>query len=223
MEGTLELIVFHPSCHRHYPRLLRSSLALDNARDGATTASLGNLCQGPTTLPGNYFFLISNLNLLSDSVRPLPLVLALQTLVKSLSASFLQAAFRHCKATMREPQSLLFWLNYPSSLSLPSQQNCSIPLMPLVSLLWPGSSSSLSLCRPRAGCSSPYTTVGSAWICGKNSECLSIVCHWLHTEVVESPFLESAPKNEYTWHFGTKASGYGDTELKVGLNDPGDV
>jgi len=44
----------------HQPRLLRasSSLALSTAREGAATASLGNLGQGLTTLMGKNFFLI---------------------------------------------------------------------------------------------------------------------------------------------------------------------
>ena len=54
---------------------------------------------------------------------------------------------------MRAPQSLLLSrLNNPNSLSLSSQQSCSIPLIPWCPCS--GSSSSLSLlCWPRAGCS----------------------------------------------------------------------
>jgi len=61
----------------HQPRLLRapSSLALNTAREGASTASLGNLCQGLTTLMVKNFLLISNLNLPSFSLQPFPLVL----------------------------------------------------------------------------------------------------------------------------------------------------
>jgi len=49
------------------PRLPRatSSLALNASRDGASTASLGNLFQCVTTLWVKIFLLISNLNLLS--------------------------------------------------------------------------------------------------------------------------------------------------------------
>jgi len=45
----------------HQPKVLRapSSLALSTAREGAATASLGNLAQGLTTLMGKNFFLIS--------------------------------------------------------------------------------------------------------------------------------------------------------------------
>jgi len=71
----------------HQPRVLRalSSLALNTAREGAATAALGNLCQGLTTLRGKNFFLISNPNLPSFSLKPSPLVLSLHALVPSLS------------------------------------------------------------------------------------------------------------------------------------------
>jgi len=42
---------------------------LNPAREGAATASLGNLGQGFTTLLGKNFFLISNLNLPSFSLH----------------------------------------------------------------------------------------------------------------------------------------------------------
>jgi len=47
----------------HQPRLLRapSNLALNPAREGAVTASLGNLGQGFTILMVKNFFLISDL------------------------------------------------------------------------------------------------------------------------------------------------------------------
>jgi len=69
----------------HQTRLLKapSSLALNTAKEGAAAASLGNLFQCRTALIGKNFFLISNLNLPSFSSMPLPLVLSLQTLVKS--------------------------------------------------------------------------------------------------------------------------------------------
>ena len=44
--------------------------------------SLGNLCQGFTTLTAKYFFLISSLNLPSLVLKPLLLVLSLQCLLK---------------------------------------------------------------------------------------------------------------------------------------------
>ena len=61
------------------------------------------------------FFHIFNLNL--PSLKPLPLVLSLQALVKSLSPSFLEALFIYWKAAIRSPYSLLWRLNSPKSLS----------------------------------------------------------------------------------------------------------
>jgi len=83
----------------HQTRLLKapSSLALNTAREGAATASLGNLCQCLTTLVVKNFFLISSLNLPSFSFKPLPLVLLQQALLKSLSQSFLQAPLQVLK------------------------------------------------------------------------------------------------------------------------------
>jgi len=63
----------------HQSRLLQapSNLTLNPAREGAATASLGNLGQGLTTLRLKNFFLLSNLNPSSFSLKPLPLVLSL--------------------------------------------------------------------------------------------------------------------------------------------------
>jgi len=74
----------------HQTRLLRapSNLALNTAREGAATASLGNLCQCLNTLTVKNFFLVSNLNLPSVSLKPLPLVLSLHALVKSPCPAF---------------------------------------------------------------------------------------------------------------------------------------
>jgi len=60
----------------HQTRVLQalSNLALNTAREGAATGSLGNLGQGLTALTVKNFFLMSNLNLLSFSLKPLPLV-----------------------------------------------------------------------------------------------------------------------------------------------------
>jgi len=60
----------------HQPRVLRapSNLALSTAREGAATASPRNLGQGLTTLMGKNFFLLSDLNLPSFSLKPSPLV-----------------------------------------------------------------------------------------------------------------------------------------------------
>ena len=66
-----------------------SNLALNTSSDGASTTSLGNLFQCLTTLPVQNFFLTSNLNLPSFSLKPLCLVLLLHGLVKSPSPAFL--------------------------------------------------------------------------------------------------------------------------------------
>ena len=67
----------------HQTRLPRAtcSLALNASRDGASTASLGNLFQCVTTLCVKNFLLLSNLNLSRLSLKPFPLVLSLSTLV----------------------------------------------------------------------------------------------------------------------------------------------
>ena len=64
--------------HLRLSQVLRapSSLALKVSRDGASATSLGNLCQCLTTLIVKYFFHISNLHLLSFSLKPFPLVLS---------------------------------------------------------------------------------------------------------------------------------------------------
>ena len=53
-----------------------SNLAVKVSRDGASTASLGNLGQGLTTLILKNFFPLSILNLPSLSLKPSPLVLS---------------------------------------------------------------------------------------------------------------------------------------------------
>jgi len=69
-------------------RLLRapSNLMLKVSRDGASTMSLGNLFQCFTV---KNFFIISSLNLPSISLKPLPLVLLQQALLKRFSQKFL--------------------------------------------------------------------------------------------------------------------------------------
>jgi len=76
----------------HQPRVLRalSNLALNTAREGAATASLGNVGQGLTALTVMNFFLISHINLPSFSLKLVPFVLSLHALVKSPSSSSLQ-------------------------------------------------------------------------------------------------------------------------------------
>jgi len=113
----------------HQPRVLKapSSLALDTAREGAATASPGNLCQGLTTLRGKNSFLISNLNLPSFSLKPSPLVLSLQALVQSPSPALSQP-LQALAAALRSARSLPFpRLSSPSSPSLSSQQRGSNP------------------------------------------------------------------------------------------------
>jgi len=75
----------------HQTRLLKalSNLALNTSREGAATASLGNLCQALTTFMVKNFFLVSNLNPPSFSLKPFLLVLSLHALVKSPSPAFL--------------------------------------------------------------------------------------------------------------------------------------
>ena len=62
-----------------------SSLTLNVSRDGASTTSLDNLCQCFITLIVKNVFLLFRLNLPSFSLKPLPLVLSQQALLKTLS------------------------------------------------------------------------------------------------------------------------------------------
>ena len=73
LEVTLKIISMGRDTF-HQTTLLKalSSLALNTAREGAVTASLGNLCQCLTTLMVKNFFLISNVNLPSFTLKPLP-------------------------------------------------------------------------------------------------------------------------------------------------------
>jgi len=84
----------------HQSRLLKapSNLALNTAREGAATTSLGNLFQRPTTLSVKNFFLTSSLNLPSSSLKPLPLVLSLHSLIQMFTLE---------KATLKELKQLL--------------------------------------------------------------------------------------------------------------------
>jgi len=77
----------------HQPGVLKapSNLALNPAREGAATAPLGSLGQAFTTRRVKNFFLISNLNLPSFSLKPLPLVL-----LYSLRARYTSQAEKHC-------------------------------------------------------------------------------------------------------------------------------
>jgi len=135
----------------HQTRLLKATfnLALNTVREGAATTSLSNLLQCLTTLIAENFFLVSNLNLPSFSLKPLSFVLLQEALLKSLSHPFLQAYFTYWKAAVRSPCSLLFSrLNSPNSLSLSSQERCSSPHIIFVALLCTRSNRSMSfLCR----------------------------------------------------------------------------
>uniref|UniRef100_A0A672TUS0 SRCR domain-containing protein n=1 Tax=Strigops habroptila TaxID=2489341 RepID=A0A672TUS0_STRHB len=81
-----------------------SNLALNTARDGAATASLGTLCQRLSTLTGKSFCHISNLNLLCFSFNPSPLVLLLQSLMKSPSPAPLYP-LQTLEGALRSPRS----------------------------------------------------------------------------------------------------------------------
>ena len=60
------------------------SLTLNVSRDGAATSSLGSLCWCFTTFIVKNIFLIFNLNLPCFSMKPFPLILSQQILIKSL-------------------------------------------------------------------------------------------------------------------------------------------
>jgi len=96
--------------HMWLPRAT-SSLALNVSRDGASTASLGNLFQYVTTLWVKNFLLISNPNIPCLILKPFPLVLSLSTLINSCFPSCLYTfihAFSKCQwAEVLIPTSLL--------------------------------------------------------------------------------------------------------------------
>jgi len=96
----------------------------------------------------SYFkkLLMCNLNLPFSSLKPFPLVLSLQTLLRILPLSFLQPLFKYWKAANRSAQSLSFSrLNSPSSLSLSPQGRHSIPWIISLAFLWVLSNKSMSL------------------------------------------------------------------------------
>jgi len=70
---------------------------LNASRDGASTASLGNLFQCVTTLCVKNFLLISKLNLPYLSLKPFPLVLSLPILINSHTSSCLYTPFKYWK------------------------------------------------------------------------------------------------------------------------------
>ena len=79
------------------------------SRNRACAPSLGNLFLCLATLKCRRLFFISNLDLPSLSLKPFPLLFSPQTLVQSLSPSFLKLPFRYWKEALRSPQSLLFF------------------------------------------------------------------------------------------------------------------
>lgn len=84
------------------------NLALNTSSNEISTASLGNLFQCLTTLIVENFFLMSDLNLPSFSLKPLPLVLSLHFSDKKVSPHLLrQAPFRYCRATVMSLEPLL--------------------------------------------------------------------------------------------------------------------
>ena len=123
LEGTLKLIWFQPPALGrdtfHQTRLLRvlCNLALNTAREGAATASLGNRRQGLTTLRTKNFFLLSNLNLLSLSVKLLSLILSLHALVKSqmVACALLKPFFQVYAITLASREQKQLCVTYESS------------------------------------------------------------------------------------------------------------
>ena len=150
----------------HQPRVLRapSSLALNPAREGTATASLGSLllwaaslgslCQGLTTLIVKSFFLTSTLKYTLFQFKDItPCPTPTCPCQKSLS-SFLVGPFRYWNAAW----SLLFsGLNNPNSLSLYSQQRCSSPWIIFVASSGPTPRGPGLSCAEgsRAGCRTP--------------------------------------------------------------------
>ena len=97
LEGTLNgHLVQLPALNRDTCSSIRcsepcpQSLTLNVSKDGASTTSLSKLFHCFTTLIAKNFLLTSNLNLPSFSLKPFPLLLSQQTLLKSLSPSCLQ-------------------------------------------------------------------------------------------------------------------------------------
>ena len=95
LEGTLKGHPVQPLCNEkgylqlHQVAQSPSCLTLSVSMDGASTASLGNLCQCLTTLIIRNFFPTSSLNIPSLSLKPFPQILSQQALLRSLSPSFL--------------------------------------------------------------------------------------------------------------------------------------
>ena len=88
-------------CSEPLPRL-----TLNVSRDEASTTSQSSLYWCSATLTAKYFFLISIQNLLSFSANPFPLVWSQQTLLKSLSPSFLWHSLKGRSQVSPEPSLL---------------------------------------------------------------------------------------------------------------------
>ena len=106
---------------------------------GHLPTSLGNLCQCFTTLIVKNIFLTSSLNLPSFSLKPLPLVLSQQALLKCLSPSFLQAPFKYWKVSpgpslLQAEQPQLSQPFLVAEVFQPSDHLCAPPLNPLQQL-----------------------------------------------------------------------------------------
>ena len=115
LEGTLKNHLVQCLCrgqgHLSPIRLLKalSSLTLNTSKDWTSTTSPDNLFQCLTTLIIKNFFLMSRLNLPSFSLKPLPLVLSLQALVKCLVMQCLEIPFKYWKVARKSLRSSLLW------------------------------------------------------------------------------------------------------------------
>ena len=107
------------------------------SRDRNAITSLGNLFHCLTTPIIKNFFLISNLNLHSFRLKPFPLVLSQQILLKSLSSSFLYSPSLH---TGRLLSGLPRTFSPPGwTAPAPSACPCKGGVPSLATFLWPSS------------------------------------------------------------------------------------
>lgn len=122
---------------------------------------------------------------------------------------------------IRSPQSLLFSRqNTPTSLSLSSQQSCCDPsdALGVPALHW------LPVLPELGSQSWMQHSVHHSTFSLATRENFRVLKHCVPQIPQGSGGVSipgSAPKNEYTWHSGVQACGYGDSELKVGLPDLG--
>lgn len=94
LKGALKTSLFPPPLLRVGTPSTQGPIlfGLDHSQNGAPTHSLGKFPVCLTILTLKDFFLTSNLNLPSVSLKPLSLVLSLNVLTKSLSVALLQAS-----------------------------------------------------------------------------------------------------------------------------------